>query len=210
MATVGDILDEFFSPLSSQKMWVMREGDDYTNRVRRWTPVIQAVARIKSKLGAFPTTWNAAYQSDASWKPSMTDAPKPGADREFVKSPRGTDPETCKSAFIVYVTSKAGKSIIPGGGLLPSVQTDALYTCSIGSFNIYTTVDAIDLPKQTATMNFWMYNSMSKTSFGKFASHPAFALSGMKTQYMWWNWVEMVEWSTGNVKDVPKTVNAGW
>jgi hypothetical protein len=210
MASIGDILDEFFSPFSSQKIWVMPEGKDYTKRVRKWGPVTQAVSRIKSNLGTFATIWNAAYKSDASWKPTMTDTPKPGAHREFVASPPGTDPETCKSAFVVYVTSKAGKSIIPGGGLLPSVQTDALYTCSIGSFNIYTTVDAIDLNAKTATLNFWMYNSMSKTSFGKFASHPAFSLSGMKTQYMWWNWLEDVEWTTGNMKDVPRTVNAGW
>jgi hypothetical protein len=210
MASIGDILDEFFSPFSSQKIWVMPEGEDYTKRVRKWGPVTQAVSRIKSNLGTFPTIWNAAYKSDASWKPTMTDTPKPGAHREFVASPPGTDPETCKSAFVVYVTSKAGKSIIPGGGLLPSVQIDALYTCSIGSFNIYATVDAINLKARTATMNFWMYNAMSKTSFGKFASHPAFSLSGMKTQYMWWNWLEDVEWTTGNVKDVPRTVNAGW
>lgn len=210
MASIGDILDAFFSPFSSEKLWVMPEADEYTQRVRKWNPVIQAVGRIKSNLGTFPTTWNAAYKSDASWKPTMTDSPKPGADREFVPSPPGTDPETCKSAFVVYVTSKAAKSMLPIGGLLPSVQTDALYTCSIGSFNIYTTVDAIKLTAQTATMNFWMYNAMSKTSFGKFASHPAFALCGMKTQYMWWNWVENVEWASGNVKTVPKVATAGW
>jgi hypothetical protein len=71
-------------------------------------------------------------------------------------------------------------------------------------------VDSIDLKAQKAKMNFWMYNAMSKTSFGKFASHPAFALCGMKTQYMWWNWVENVEWTTGNVKTVPKVATAGW
>jgi hypothetical protein len=210
MATIGDILDEFFSPFSSQKLWVMPENDDYTQRVRKWNPVIQAVARIKTNLGTFPTTWNAAYKSDASWKPTMTDSPKPGADREFVPSPPGTDPETCKSAFIVYVTSKAAKGLIPGGGILPSVQTDALYTCAIGSFNIYTTVDVIDLPKRTATMNFWMYNAMSKTSFGKFANHAAFSLSGMKTQYMWWNWKENVTWTAGSVTTLPTVATAGW
>jgi hypothetical protein len=210
MATIGDILDEFFSPFSSQKLWVMPESDEYTQRVRKWNPVIQAVGRIKTNLGSFPNSWSVAYKTDASWKPTMTDAPKPGADREFVPSPPGTEPETCKSAFIVYVTSKAAKSMIPVGGLLPSVQTDPLYTCSIGSFNIYTTLDSIDLKAQKATMNFWMYNSMSKTSFGKFANHTAFSLSGMKTQFMWWNWVENVEWSTGNVTTVPKVATAGW
>jgi Na+-transporting NADH:ubiquinone oxidoreductase subunit NqrB len=210
MASIGDILDEFFSPLSSEKLWVMGESDGYTQRVRQWNPVIQAVNRTKNSLASQCNTWQTSFKSDASWKPGKTDSPKPGAFREFVPSPPGTDPETCKSAFILYVTSKAAKSLTPIGGLLPSVQTDALYTCSIGSFNIYTTVDAIDCAAKTATLNYWMYNSMSKTSFGKFANHAAFSLSGMKTQYMWWNWVENVEWTSGNVKTVAKTVTAGW
>lgn len=204
MTTIGDILDEFFSPLSSEKLWVMPEGDNYTEIVRKWAPVINAVNRTKNDLSRNCATWKANYVSNSSWKPTKTDTPKHGAFRDFVPSPPGTDPDTCKSAFIVYVTSKATKSLNPLGPLLPSVQTKALYTCSIGSFNLYTTVDRVDCANQTATMNFWMYNSMSKKSFGKFAKHKAFQLSGMKTQYMWWNWVEDVEWTSGSVKVVPK------
>jgi hypothetical protein len=214
MASIGDILDEFFSPFSSEQLWVMPENDDYTARARKWEPVIQAVARTKNNLATFSSTWATTYMSDASWKPGKTDSPKPGAYRDFSAHPKGTDPDTCKSAFVVYVSSKAAKTairgIIPVGGLLPDIQTDNLYTCSIGSFNIYTTVDAIDCATKTATMNFWMYNSMSKKSFGRFADHPVFALCGMKTQYMWWNWVENVEWASGAVKTVASTATAGW
>jgi hypothetical protein len=39
-----------------------------------------------------------------------------------------------------------------------------------------------------------MYNAMDQGSFGKYASHPAFALSGMERQYMWWNWTESHSW----------------
>jgi hypothetical protein len=42
-------------------------------------------------------------------------------------------------------------------------------------------LDKIDCASKTATMNYWMYNAMSKRSFGRFASHPAFALSRMAT-----------------------------
>jgi hypothetical protein len=103
------------------------------------------------------------------------------------------------------------EKFIPGLPPIPTIQTNDLYNCSLGSFNIYTTVDATDCGAKTATMNFWMYNSMSRRSFGKFASHPAFAACGMKTQFMWWNWVENVDWSSGTVKTVPKApASGGW
>ncbi len=207
MASIGDILDEFFSPFSSEKLWVMPENDDYTNRVRAWDPVIQAVARIKNNVATFCDVWATTYMSDAAWTPGKTDSPKPGAYRDFSPSPKGTDPETCKSAFIVYVATKAAR-MLPGQAM-PATQTTNLYTCSIGSFNIYTTVDKIDCAKKTATMNFWMYNSMSKRSFGRFAENAVFALCGMKTQYMWWNWVENIEWTTGGVKTLPKPAGSG-
>jgi hypothetical protein len=89
------------------------------------------------------------------------------------------------------------------------IQTRNLYTCSIGSFNIYTTVDKVDCATKTATVNYWMYNAMSRHSFGRFASHPAFRLSRMATQYMWWNWVESVDWSSGAVRTLPRAIAAG-
>jgi hypothetical protein len=204
---IGDILDEFFSPFSREKLWVMPESDNYTRLVRAWQPVIGAVGRTKANLAANCARWQSSYRTNAAWQPTKTDAAKPGAYREFVASPPGTDPETCKSAFVIYVTSKAARSVPfplnPLSPVLPEIQTRNLYTCSIGSFNIYTTVDQIDCGARTARMNFWMYNSMSKRSFGRFASHPAFSLSGMATQYMWWNWVESVEWTGGTVRTLP-------
>jgi hypothetical protein len=209
MATIGDILDEFFSPFSSETLWVMPEDDNYTKIVRQWQPVIDAVGRIKSSAATICGTWSKSYVTDPKWKPTKTDNPKPGAHREFVKSPPGTDPATCKKAFVVYVTSKAA-SILPVLGGIPAIQTRDLYTCSIGSFNIYTTADQIDCTAKKATLSFWMYNNMSKKSFGKFASEPEFALCGMENQYMWWNWVETIDWSGGAVVTVPKVASQSW
>jgi hypothetical protein len=42
-----------------------------------------------------------------------------------------------------------------------------------------------------------MYNAMDQASFGRFASHPAFRLSGMERQYMWWHWAETHNWGPG-------------
>ncbi|MBK8261206.1 MAG: hypothetical protein IPK80_07670 [Nannocystis sp.] len=198
MTTVGEILDEFFSPFSSERLWIMPSSDNYTRIVREWRPVIDAMSRIKAKLPKSCAVWEASYKTKAAWAPTMSDAPKQGAYREFVASPPGTDYVTCREAFVVYWLSRSAKLVV--SPVFPVIQTQNLYTCSIGSFNIYTTVDAIDCAAKTATMNYWMYNSMSKRSFGRFADHPVFSMSGMATQYMWWNWAEYVEWSSGLVR----------
>jgi len=203
MTTVGDVLDEFFSPLSRRTLWVMPESDNYTSIVREWQPVIDATNRTKQNLALNGAIWSANYVTRPQWQPMMTDTLKPNAYREFVRSPPGTDPETCKNAFITYAASKVAR-FAPIPVPVPEIQTRSLYTCSIGSFNIYTTVDVIDCAAKKASLNYWMYNSMSKRSFGRFASHPAFALSGMATQFMWWNWIEAVDWSSGAVRTLPR------
>jgi hypothetical protein len=204
MTTVGDVLDEFFSPLSAEKLWIMPESDNYTETVRKWQVVIDATNRVKSSLSTSCALWNANFRTNPTWKPTKTDSPKAHAHREFVRSPPGTDPDTCQNAFVIYVTSKAAKLFPMPNPLMPEIQTPALYTCSIGSFNIYTTADRIDCAAKTATMSFWMYNAMSRRSFGRFATHPAFRLCGMATQYMWWNWTESVDWSGGTVRTLPR------
>ena len=190
--TIGDVLDEFFSPFSSETLWVMPDGDNYTHIVRRWQPVIDAVNQAKTKLEADCANWSTSHMTNSSWTPDKTDPPvtDPNACGIWVSSPPGTDPDTCRNAFIIYVASKASP-------LGPNIQTFELYTCSIGSFGIYATVDSIDCAAKTAEMNIWMYNAMDQESFGRYASHPAFALSGMERQYMWWNWRESHRWSAG-------------
>src|SRR5262249_49330804 len=90
MTTVGDILNEFFSPISKEKLWVMPEDDHYTKIVRKWNPVIQSANRTKFNLSTNCSAWQSLYVSRSSWKPTMTDSPKPGAYRDFVPSPPGT------------------------------------------------------------------------------------------------------------------------
>jgi hypothetical protein len=52
MATIGEILDEFFSPFGKERLWVMPETDNYTKIVRTWQPVIGAVDKAKANLAA--------------------------------------------------------------------------------------------------------------------------------------------------------------
>ncbi|NJN47873.1 MAG: hypothetical protein HC808_16910 [Candidatus Competibacteraceae bacterium] len=205
MTTIGDILDEFFSPFSSEKLWIMPENDNYTKIVRQWVPVKTAVNFVKANLVANCATWSAKHKTSATWKPGKTDPPKtdPNAFGRWVASPPGTDPQTCKEAFVKYVASKVAGVVAP----IPEIQTRNLYTCSIGSFGIYATVDFVDCAKKAATINIWMYNAMDKQSFGKFADDPVFALCGMKRQYMWWNWKE--KWGNPPVV-VPKQGPGGW
>jgi hypothetical protein len=153
----------------------MNENDDYTNRVRRWGPVRQAVQDAKSDLEINCPTWEKNHKTDSGWRPRTT-PPVPNAWADSVISPLGTDPGTASRAYLVYVTT--------------GHQTDKLYTSAIGSFVLYVTVDNIDCCKKTATLSFWMYNRMSRESFGRFADNPYFRKSRMDDQYMWWNWKE--------------------
>lgn len=202
MTTIGEILDEFFSPFSKETLWVMAESDKYTEIVRAWQPVIDAVNKAKDDLKSNCSIWGSSHKTSSTWKPGMTDPPAvdPNSFRVFVPSPPGTDPETCKKAFEIYITSKVARGIsslpLPFKVPMPEVQTWQLYTCAIGSFNIYATVDSVDCTGKTAKMNIWMFNAMSKKSFGRFASHPAFALCKMEKQYMWWNWAESYNWGS--------------
>ncbi|EOR94494.1 hypothetical protein ADIARSV_2340 [Arcticibacter svalbardensis MN12-7] len=201
---IGSILNEFFSPFSSPTQWDMPESDSYTNLVRAWQPVIDGLNTIKADAAADCATWAASHRTDASWHAGMTKPPvtDPNAYPLWVNSPPGTDPDTCRNAFILYVGT-----MFPG----PAMQTTDLYTCSIGSFGLYVTVDTIDCAAHTATLRVWMYNTMDQASFGAFASHPAFTLSGMEPQYMWWNWDEEITWTgTSGVTTTPEKTKSRW
>jgi hypothetical protein len=180
--TVGEILDEFFAVSSSPTLWVMPASDNYTRIVQRWQPVRDAVAQAKADVETNCSTWDTSRRTTSSWRPGMTNPPvaDPNAHAIWVHSPPGTDPTTCRNAFIVYKAS--------------GIQTFDLYTCSIGSFGIYVTVNNIDCVAKTAELNIWMYNAMSRRSFGRFAQY--FPLSGMETQYMWWNWTVPHSWGS--------------
>lgn len=210
--TVGEVLDNFFSPFSYERLWVMRESDNYTGIVRRWQPVIDAVRQVKAHLEANCTMWSRNHTTDPSWRPGMTDPPvtDPRAHGIWISSPPGTDPGTCRNAFIIYVTSKVAGSLPFPVVPVPEIQTFELYTCSIGSFGIYATVDTIDCTAKSARINIWMYNAMDRESFGRFADHPAFSLSGMERQYMWWNWKENHRWGTAAVQSGTTGGSGGW
>jgi hypothetical protein len=178
--TIGQILDEFFELYSNEKLWLMNMYDDYTKIVRRWRPVIDALDEIKKDIAGNCSIWNTTHRSDAGWKPGKTDPPvtDPNSHPKPVPRPPGTDPQTCSRAFIIYKTT--------------GHQTNDLYTCSIGSFGLYVTVDSIDCVNNSASLKVWMYNSMTQRSFGKYAKY--FPHSGMASQYMWWNWNEEIKW----------------
>jgi hypothetical protein len=194
---VGEVLDSFFSPLSAERLWVMGPTDPYTVIVRNWQPVMDAMAQARLSIETKCSTWSSNHTSSGGFTPTMSDPPvwDPRAYVRSVRSPPGTDPDTCREHFIPYVMSKgAGALMGPVGGLLPTFETVTLHTCAIGSFAIGITVDAIDCTAKTATLNVWMFNAMDRGSFGRFASHPAVRLSGMQRQYMWWHWTESHSW----------------
>ncbi|MGJ8678428.1 MAG: eCIS core domain-containing protein [Akkermansiaceae bacterium] len=191
--TAGDVLDEYFSPTSVERLWLMPESDAYTRLVRRWQPVIDTVNNVKADLLANCSNWNTIHKTDSSWTPSKTDPPvtDPNAHDTWVPSPPGTDPGTCAVAFVEYHAT--------------GNQTFALQTCSIGSFGIYATIDAIDCNQGAAVINFWMYNAMDQGSFGPFTH--LFPFSGQQRQYMWWNWDENLIWGAGPISPTNGTIH---
>lgn len=64
--TVGQILNEFFSPFSSPRMWVMEQNDNYTRIVRTWEHVINAVNVIKADLEANCSQWQTSRMTDTA------------------------------------------------------------------------------------------------------------------------------------------------
>lgn len=190
--TVGPILDEYFSPLSSPRVWVMEESDPYTVLVRGWQPVIDGEAWLLNHLEQNAAEWDTRHRTTPSWSPGMT-GHDPAAASNSVPHPPGTDPTTCRNAFIPYVAGEVGRGLAgPVGPLLPRIETWELHTCAIGSFVLRATVDAIDQTAGTATVNIWMQNEMSRSSFGRFASRAV--VSGQATQYMWWHWRVKHRW----------------
>ena len=194
--TIGEILDEFFSPFSTKTLWNMSESDNYTVIVRAWQPVIDGLNLTKQNIATDCAAWSATHRSSPGWSPGLNAIPDANSDRRLVKSPPGTDPATCRNAFIVYQGSRAISPFTP-------IQTQDLYTCSIGSFSLAVTVNSIDCAARTADINVWMYNVMSQSSFGKYTRY--FPLSGMENQYMWWNWDETITWTgPGTVTTLPE------
>jgi len=64
--------------------------------------------------------------------------------------------------------------------------------CAIGSFEVFVTVDQIDVGRKHAVLKVWMFNLMDARSFGRFTDYAA--LSGMANQWMWWDWTEDYSW----------------
>lgn len=196
LTSIGQILDEFFSWFNyNPDLWVMPQNDPYTRIVRNWAPVQGNIAQLKQAVIADLENWKRNHITSPSWVPTMSYSPDPNNGwNSLVRSPPGTDPETARNNFILYV--------------LTGIQTDELHTSAIGSFRIIATADKVEDCR--VTLNIWMYNEMSRRSFGRFANHPLFRYRPMSSQFMWWNWKEKFLFDNqGNITDIPDG-NGGW
>ena len=185
LTTAGDILDNFFSPFNtSPKLWVMPQEDPYTDIVRKWSYVKDFVDDAKRKLASSVSLWKFKRMTSTDWKPGMHYIPDPHAKRYHTdKPPKGTDPNTAMYNYFIYLITKQIHSSL---GFFPIIQTEELHTSAIGRFDL--TVTADEITACSATINIWMFNDMSKQSFGKYA--PYFPTLPMASQIMWWNWKE--------------------
>ena len=149
--------------------------------------------------------------TSSGWKPSKAYSPDPNAgwDR-LVAHPKGTSPKDAGNAFFNDILQRVGVFVLaPGIG--PEIErhligaSAKLHTSTIGSFRLIATVDSVIFKTKghcDATINVWMYNEMSKRSFGKFADRRPAKWTQMKLQFMWWNWKEEIKFdSNGKLSD---------
>lgn len=177
---VEDVLGEFESPQSTEKLWVMPEDDPYTRIVRSWQPVKAAVNEAEKNLNINKDVWRTKHRTDPTWSPEKSfpsQNPLPNAFVVHKPSPVGTDPLTCATARLLRAVSKQ--------------QARIEHTCAIGSFRIFVTVDSIDSRLGWAGLRVWMFNVMSLQSAKKFA--PLFPKTA-KPQHMYWTWGEEHSW----------------
>ena len=216
MTAIADVLQEFFSPWSQEKVWVMDERDKYTMIVRDWAVVRDAVSKVKEDLtltlsevdvtSKWPknTDW---CMTDPMWRPNMAASKmterfgRPGH-RHRVNNPPGTLPADCKKALYIYLGSLAATELsspLPRPLKPEPIQTETLFRGAIGSFTLYSTIDKLDNQAGRAQLSFWIFNAMTPRSFSPYDREPLVIKlrCGMKAQYMWWNWSESVDWNSG-------------
>jgi RHS repeat-associated protein len=175
---VGDILSEFFAIASKERVWIMGPNDHYTQIVQKWKPLMQIIEAAKTDLRKDPGQWKTTHETTSWWIPSGSSINHdPKAWPGLVLSPPGTDPGTAAGLYINWKNS--------------GYQPEKLYTAAIGSFEVYVTVDKINTGMNSATLKIWMYNQMSRESFGLGSLFPG---SGMANQWMWWDWTEDYSW----------------
>jgi hypothetical protein len=187
--SVGAVLQAFFAPHDvGERLWIFSETDSYTDIVRRWSAVTSEVAVLIRDVIARRSTWRQHHMTQPGWLPRFGYAPPSGHGwNRLVAHPPNTDPETAKRNFVLYLTT--------------AYATEELHTSSIGSFRLMATADEIDLSTRKVILNVWMYNEMSKRSFGRFATEWPFANLPMRSQFMWWNWKEKFNFDKwGNVE----------
>jgi RHS repeat-associated protein len=193
---VSEVLGSFFNPLNFfPVLWIMPQDDPYTIVVRRWSVVQQQEDTIKRLISNDPETWKNNHITSKTWRPKMEyrfDS-RVGYN-ELVKSPPGTDPATAEMEYKRY--------------LIWGYESDKLAWAAIGSFRIAATVDYVNIKECRARANVWMYNEMSKKSFGRFAKRWYFRWLPMATQYMWWNWkMDFIFNKKGHYYDTPEVAN---
>lgn len=171
-----------------ERLWLMPESDSYTKIVRAWGPVRKHVEDLKRKAVSRPAEWRADHRTVPGWVPPLAYTSPPNCGwNELEKSPPGTDPETARRNFIVFLST--------------GLATDALHTSAIGSFRIMATADDVDVSNGKFVLSIWMFNEMSARSFGRFAHQWPFEGLPMRSQFMWWNWTEQFSFdSNGRIE----------
>lgn len=198
LTDVGEILDSFFTkrvvgwsspfaggmvqfPDPGEKLWVMPAADNYTKIVWRWDAVKGLIEEMKGDVSYDPEGWKKNRATTKGWRPTMgVWRQDPSSQRYHSENPEGTD--ALRASLLWFLRNAT------------TVQTDSLHKAAIGSFDLFVTIDSLDESTCTATINVWMFNNMSRESFGPWVNDFPFGDRYQRSQYMWWNWKETVKY----------------
>ena len=194
LTTPVDVLDAFFGD-SSESLWIMDQNNDYTKRMQQWGAVQQALNKVKADLSANCSTWESNHKTSPNWKPTLTSSfsPDTASYRVPVSSPAGTGPGDAIEDYLIYKTTRH--------------MDDNLWYSTVGSFTLCVTVDKIDCCAKKVKLKIWIYNPMTKQSFG--VGNYLYPFGDKENQYMWWDWTE--DYSFGSTGVGPtKGGSGGW
>jgi len=193
LTTPVDVLDAFFGN-SSEGLWIMEQNNDYTKRMQQWGAVQQALDKAKADLSANCSTWESNHKTSPNWEPTLTSSfsPDKASYRVPVPSPAGTGPGDAIKDYLIYKTTRH--------------IDDNLWYSTVGSFTLCVTVDKVDCCAKKAKLKIWIYNPMTKQSFG--VGNNLYPFGDKENQYMWWNWTE--DYNFGSTGGGPTKGGGGW
>ncbi len=199
---IGQVLNSYFTskslPDPGPQIWFMGPQDNYTQIVRKWAPVKDMFANIKSSVAWDPFFWKYKHNTLGYY---LLNTIQPRAVRFRADDPAGTG----VLSNLVLDLRRSATGFVP----------EELNTAAIGSFSIFVTVDYVDDRHCKAKLTMTMRNTMSQASFSQSLAK-LYQNYYQHTQYMYWTWkeefnfAEVPGWFSGTKMPPKSTSKSSW